>query len=88
MSKLGGKEDGVGVDVGHKEEQELDDWQQQPGSVEPKDAWLEPVDIATSCCVTHNPDQLGVDDGQQQAGDNDESPNAPACKQTGIIGHC
>ena len=47
VPKLGGEEDGIGIDVGDKEEQELDDWKQQPGSVQPKNAWLQFVNVAT-----------------------------------------
>ena len=48
VSILCGKEDGIGVDVGDKEEQELDDWQKQPRSVQPKNAWLQSMDVATT----------------------------------------
>ena len=33
VAKLGGKENGVCVDIGDEEQQKFDDWQQEPGPV-------------------------------------------------------
>ena len=38
-AKLAGEENGVGKDEGVEENQVLDHWQQQPGAVEPEDAY-------------------------------------------------
>lgn len=79
-AKFSGKEDGVGVNVGNKEEQKFDDRQKQPGPVQPEDARLQSVHVPATCDIARNPNQLGVEDRQQGSRNDHKYPNAPACE--------
>lgn len=59
-AELGGKENGIGIYIGYEKQQEFDNWEQQPWAVKPENARLETMDVPTTGCIPHDPDELGI----------------------------
>lgn len=83
--KLSSKENGICVDIGHKEEQKFDDGKQQVWPIAPEDTRLQCVDVPPSCNIPHNPDQFTVHHTQQGCWQTHKDPDTPTCNLRDLV---